>query len=275
MPRKLSICIAQINYSSPSIGEHLERIKGIINRNKEADLIVFPELILHGHPSQESPEGLLYRKAKVVYGGISTKLYSFIREKNARVIFGQIQRKGDDIYNVATYVDRNSVQHYVKTHVHWTEHFTPGNRLKVFETPFGQIGINICFDSAFSEVWRNIALKGPEIIVNISAVPAHFPSSYVHRRMAGAALDNQVFVIFANRAAPAFGGKSSIFNPKGERILSFGTSEVIRTANIDLDEVCAWRKEEAVWKNRRPGLYRKSAQRNLIEPLNSTKINSC
>ncbi|GAB4258299.1 MAG: hypothetical protein Kow0092_05860 [Deferrisomatales bacterium] len=266
MDRTRSVCIAQINYTSRSIRDHLERLKGIIRRHRSADLLVLPELILHGHPSVETPEGFLYRKATVVYGEISSKLYEHIRSQDARVVFGQIRRKGDGMYNVATYVDRDSVQHYVKTHVHWSEHFVPGNKLVTFQTPLGPIGINVCFDAAFPEVWRALALKGPELIVNISAVPTEFPSAYMHRRMAGAALANQLFVVYANRAGPVFGGRSAVFDPRGERIATFGLKEEIHTVRLNLDEVEAWRQEEMVWAHRRPSLYKLVAQGHRQKP---------
>ncbi|NIT00542.1 MAG: hypothetical protein GTO09_00195, partial [Candidatus Latescibacteria bacterium] len=63
-------------------------------------------------------------------------------------------------------MDSEKKESYVKTHVHWTENFVPGKRLKVFSTPVGKIGISICFDAAFPEVWRVLALRGARILVN-------------------------------------------------------------------------------------------------------------
>ena len=195
----MRVCIAQINYGSNNIQEHVDRISAIIDDHKSCDLIVFPELIVHGHPSFEKPEGFLYRRMKVLFGSVSKKIYTFVQAAGARVIIGESQRKGDQFYNVATYVDENSVQTYAKTHVHWTENFTPGAKLRLFDTPFGKVGITICFDAAFSEVWRVLALRGASIIVNIAAVPNTFPVRYMWRRFTGAAINNQVFVIYANR----------------------------------------------------------------------------
>ena len=119
--RKGKICIAQINYNSKNIQKHVERIKNIIRDYKSYDLIVFPELILHGHPSFEKPEGFLYRKMRVMYSAISKDLYQFVKALNARVIIGELKRWGERYYNVATYIDKYVTQSYTKTHVHWTE----------------------------------------------------------------------------------------------------------------------------------------------------------
>lgn len=257
MGRYLDIRLLQVGYDARDIRHHVEKIKGLIAEHRQADLLVFPELCLHGHPSLERPEGFLYRKMRVAYGPISTDLYRFVRDVGARVVIGEMQRKGDELFNVATYLDdERAPQHYVKTHVHWTEHFVPGRALRTFETPFGPLGVNICFDAAFPEVWRTLALLGAEVIVNLSAVPASFPSRYVHRRMSAAALNNQVFVVYANRPGPVFSGESAVFDPRGETLAGLGPDEGTLRVRLDREQVARWREQEPLWPHRRPQLYR-------------------
>jgi predicted amidohydrolase len=257
----MKICIAQINYNARNIQRHIERIKNIINNYKASDLIVFPELILQGHPSIEKPEGYLYRKMKVVNRFISKDLYQFVKNAKARVIIGELQHRGEKYYNKATYIDNDTIQSYTKTHVHWTEHFVPGRELKVFDSAFGKIGITICFDAAFSEVWRVLSLKGAQLIVNISAVPKTFPVAYMWRRLAGAAICNQVFVAYSNRPGPFFSGFSAVFNPQGEPLVNASGEESVIETDIDLDEVQWWRNDEQIYPNRRPLLYREIVKR--------------
>ena len=263
----MKICVAQINYDADHISTHVERIKHIIEEFREYDLIIFPELVLHGHPSFEKPEGFLFRRMKVVYRSISEDLYRFVRELNARVIIGESKRWGDKYYNVATYVDKERTQSYTKTQVHWTENFEKGKSLKVFDSPFGKIGINICFDAAFSEVWRVLALKGAALVVNISAVPRTFPVAYMWRRFVGAAVFNQIFVVFANRPGPFFSGHSAVFDPWGELLVSAGGSAGTIEADMDLGEVERWRNEERIYPNRRPLLYREIVNRHPSETM--------
>jgi predicted amidohydrolase len=256
-----------MNFKTKNIQTHLAKIESIIQEHKSSDLIVFPELILHGHPSIEKPEGFLHRRMKTVYKSISKDLYQLVKDLDARVIIGESKRWGERYYNMATYVDKSTTQSYAKTHVHWTEHFVPGGELKVFETPFAKIGITICFDAAFSEVWRVLALKGADVIVNISAVPKEFPAAFMSRRLAGAAVFNQVYVIYANRAGPVFSGHSAVFNPQGEIIVKAGRREATFEAEIDLDEVAGWRAEEEIFPYRRPLLYREIVNRHRAESV--------
>ena len=139
------ICLAQIGFE-PDIKKNIEKIKTIISEHRKADLIVFPELILHGHPSVDKPEGLLYRRVKNFYRSV---LYRYIKLVGAHVIVGELKGGPGRFYNVATYVDQEQILHYSKTHIHWSENFRAGKELLLFETALGRIGPLICFDAAF------------------------------------------------------------------------------------------------------------------------------
>jgi len=263
---KKKICLAQIAFT-PDIQQNIKNIKTIISDYHKADLIVFPELILHGHPSSDWPEGLLYRRVKHYYNSVASKtddLYKHIQGKKARVIIGELKGKPGRFYNVATYVDEKQVSHYRKTHVHWTENFTPGRKLKIFETALGRVGPVICFDGAFAEVWRVLTLRGADIIVNISATPASFNPDYIWKRLTGAAFFNQVFVIYVNRPGDIYSGHSTVIDPRGNVIIDAGKDENVIECEIDLNDMKKWRQEENLFEHRKPLLYRDIARRSPI-----------
>lgn len=258
----MRITLAQINFDPNDMEGHLDRIKEIISQNAGSDLIVFPELILHGHPSQVKPEGFLYRQVKCHVDHASQQVYEHVKACRTRVVLGELKRTDDLFLNQATYVDEKGPRSYAKTHVHWTENFQPGGRLKVFSTPLGRLGLNICYDSAFSEVWRVLALEGAGLVVNISAVPAHFPVEYMRRRMQGAAVFNQYHVVYVNRPGPVFAGGSALYDPHGDELLALGGGEEVVSVDIDREAVDSWREEEVIYPNRRPLLYRRISDRN-------------
>ncbi len=252
------ICLAQIAFT-PNIQKNIAKIKGIITDHRGADLIVFPELILHGHPSVDKPEGLLYRRVKYFYksvAGDSDDLYRLVRSKKARVLVGELKGGPGRFYNVATYIDKDQVVHYRKTHIHWTENFRAGRELMVFHTPVGRLGPLICFDGAFTEVWRVLTLNGADIVVNISATPASFDTDYIWKRLVGAAFYNQIFVVYVNRPRENFSGHSAVIDPRGNVLVDAGTEETVVECDIDLNEMERWRKEEDLFNYRRPLLYR-------------------
>ena len=259
--KTIKVTLAQINFRPDDVEGHLDHLMDIISQRSDSDLIVFPELILQGHPSDVKPEGYLYRQVKCNLDHASRVIHEHVKKNRARVVLGELKRDGVYYRNLATYMDENGTKSYAKTHVHWTENFLPGGRLKVFSTPFGPMGLNICYDSAFSEVWRVLALNGARFVVNISAVPAAFPARYMRLRMQGAAAFNQYHVIFANRPGPYFSGGSAVYDARGNELASLGMDEEIKEVQIDLGAADEWREEEVIFPNRRPLLYRRVAGR--------------
>lgn len=266
---KRKICLAQIGFT-PDLRQHIEKIKNIISDHSKADLIVFPELILHGHPSVDKPEGYLYRQVKSFYRSVANDaddLYQYIKAKKARVIIGELKGGPGKFFNVATYIDQDQIAHYRKTHVHWTENFKAGRDLKVFDTAVGKIGPLICFDSAFMETWRVITLKRADIIVVISATPASFDAEYIWKRLIGGAFFNQIFVVYVNRPGDFFSGHSAVIDPRGNVLVDAGKGETVIECEINLDEMKHWRREENIFENRRPLLYRDISRRHKIGML--------
>lgn len=249
------VCLAQIDIDIYHPERNVAKMKEIIYEHREADLIVFPELVVHGHIYSSAPKREILEMIARTPPGFKDDLHAFAKEHDIRVIFGECDQVGDRLYNLGVYVSRDKVERYAKTHVHWSENFDAGEELKVFDTPLDRVGMLICFDVAFPEAARVLALQGAKILVAIAAVPKTFDMKYMHRRMAAIALDNQVFSIFVNRAGLNFAGQSAIFNPQGDCVALAEEKEQILTAEIDLFEVDVWRMHESIYAHRRPALY--------------------
>lgn len=254
---KKRVSIAQINIADRNVVENARLITRVIERSSQSDLVVFPELILQGHGHVVAPGQTLsdiFGKKAERPTTINDALHGFAREHGVDVIFGEIDEINGRLYNLAVYVGKD-IQTYAKTHVHWTEEFTPGTELKVFDTKIGPTGILICFDAAFPEAARVLALRGAKTIVVIAAIPFSFDIRYEMIRLQAMAHNNQVFVVFANRCGPGFSGGSVVIDPRGEIISRLGPAEDMLHVNIDLDELDAWRSEERIYSHRRPDLY--------------------
>jgi len=249
------VAVAQIDVDIYRPDLNIAKMKEIIREHREADLIVFPELAVHGHIYSSAPKREILEMIARTPRALEEDLYAFARELDTRVIFGEFDQIDGRLYNLAVYVSRDKVERYAKTHVHWTESFDAGDELRAFDTPLDRIGILICFDAAFPEAARVLALQGAKIIVVIAAVPRTFDVKYMHRRAASIALDNQVFSIFANRVGEGHGGQSAVFNPEGDLIALAGEKEEILAAELNLFEVDVWRMHEAIYAHRRPDLY--------------------
>lgn len=152
--------------------------------------------------------------------------------------------------------------HYSKTHLFqlMDEHhyLTAGDKLTLVKWPWGQVGLTICYDLRFPELFRAYALAGANLIV----VPAEWPKPRLtHWRtlLRARAIENQLYIVACNRVGTSKGttffGYSTIIDPWGETAVEGGETAELLTATIDLDLVREVRERIPVFVDRRPLLY--------------------
>ena len=150
--------------------EDLFKVEKIIDEEgaKGTDIIVLPET----WRGQSQPETLK---------GETITALSELARKNNTYILSPIDRKdGKSRYNSAVLIDRKGkvVFVYDKVYPYWSEFdltppVTPGTNLEsVFDTDFGRIGIAICYDANFPEIWQAMREKGAEMVLWASAYSA-------------------------------------------------------------------------------------------------------
>ncbi len=225
--------------------ENLSKIKTIIQKKKDSDLIIFPESIL----LIDSLEPI-------------NMIQNIVTKYSTAVIIGIIHQKGKRLYNYAYYISPKKVERYQKVHVHWTEKFVPGKKFKVVKTPFGKIGLLICYDASFQESGRILALMGAEIIVGIYAIPSHFPYKINLIRSQSMAVNNQVYVINSCKLGEKYVGHGAIFDPYGKNLIELSRGLSIITKTIDLEVIKKWREKEKIFTHRKPKLYSIIASNN-------------
>jgi predicted amidohydrolase len=98
-------------------------------------------------------------------------------------------------------------------------HFHKGSGVPVFETPFGTLGLQICYDLFFPELAKLSCLKGAEIVVNISASPITARALF-EKIIEARAVENAVFFAYLNRVGTdlglVFAGGSALVGPRGQ-----------------------------------------------------------
>jgi len=227
----------------------------------EADLLVLPELCNTGYVFK-STEEVKALSEEVPKGQTTKALASFAREENLYVVAGLCERNDRGFYNSAILVGPNGfVAVYRKTHLFDREKlwFTRGtDPFGVYEISKARVGIMICFDWIFPEVIRILALKGAQIVCH----PSNLVLPYCQRALLGAAVQNRVFVITANRVGTErgvkFTGMSQIINPRMEILArSRRTGEEVRIAEIEPKDADSKRITEHndLWADRRIDLY--------------------
>ena len=143
-----------------------------------------------------------------------------------------------------------------------SDHEAPGEEVVLSATADGvELGLTVCYDVRFPELYRILAVRGARIIT----IPAAFtvPTTRDHWEVLvrARAIEDQVFVIAANQVGEhaeglRSGGRSMIVDPWGLVLAQAADSETVITADLDLDAQAAMRTRLPSLANRRPAAYR-------------------
>ena len=190
------------------------------------------------------------------------------KEKKVFLAFGFVEKAEKDgkqvLYNSVALIDRDGVPlgQYRKSHLvdgPETASFEKGTEYSVFDTEIGKIGIMICWDTAYPEVARILALKGAEIILVPAAWEAPFDEDWDIVQCARS-FDNVLYVASCNHVGTdrelTFFGKSKIVGPVGRTIKQAGSGEEVIRAAVDLDLLPELRNDFYVLlRDRNPNTY--------------------
>jgi len=120
-------------------------------------------------------------------------------------------------------------------------YFARGDRMPIFETPVGRVGVEICFDIFFPEITKLYALEGADMVLCISASPS-VTREYFEKILPARAIENTIFVAYANLVGTeqnmTFWGGNQLIGPRGN-VKAGGKPflEGLVKAEVDLNEL--------------------------------------
>ena len=261
-------------------------------RSLGAELVVLPELFCTeyfcrvggklGSPEAKAAEAAIAaakERYPVPIARKSNEEAGKGRRKNKVVLVaGSVfERDGDKYFNTSAVFGPKGerIGHYRKTHIphdpgFWEQHyFSPGDTgIKVFDTPFGRLAVQICYDQWFPEAARLAALQGAEIIVYPTAIgdvddikgddEGNWREMWTSAQV-GHAVCNNVFVAAVNRVGregpTTFWGGSFVADPCGRVLKQAGVAEEVVVVRCDLSRVRKMQEEWGFLKERRPDVY--------------------
>ena len=145
---------------------------------------------------------------------------------------------------------------------HEQGYYHPGDRgAPVYDTPFGKIGVAICYDRHFPEYMRALALAGAQIVFTPQAgAVGEWPEGLFEAEMRVAAFQNGYFTALCNRVGEepklTFAGSSFVCGPAGNVIAQAGQGrEEILLCDCVLDKIDKSHARQLFIKDRRPELY--------------------
>ena len=235
-----------------------------------ADIISLPEMWNCPYQAENFP---VY--AEPEKGDSWLALSTIARKNSAYIVGGSVPELGEDgrVYNSCYVFDRCGKQigkhrkvHLFDIYAHGEQVFresdtlTGGDSFDVFETEWGRMAVNICFDIRFPESSRIPALEGARVIFNpasfnMTTGPAHWELAFRQR-----AVENQLFMVGTAAARDAESGytgygHSIITDPWGKVLLQMDEKEGAAITEIDLDYADEVRKKLPLLQARRTDVY--------------------
>lgn len=199
----------------------LEAVAGLVDQEGAlgVDLIALPET--WAGQTKNQPETL--------FGPIITTMSALARKHNTWIVCPIDRLDGNRRVNSAVLIDRSGAVAglYDKVYPYWGEFdLAPvvdiGTEAPVFETDFGRVGLAICFDANFPEVWKEMADQGAELVI--------WPSAY----SAGTTLQAHALINHFAIVTSTYTSDCLVYDINGQELL-YEQSEDINISRITLD----------------------------------------
>ncbi|UCF80380.1 MAG: carbon-nitrogen hydrolase family protein [Acidobacteriota bacterium] len=215
---KLKIAVVQFRIRNYRPEENLKRAEKFVERAKKsrANIVVFPEDFVTGPIEKRT----MLADPKHEYRKFFQRL---ARRHKIDVVPGSvIEKDSSKLHNTAYYIASGGkvLSRYRKVNLWHPERksFTPGRKVSVFGTRYGKVGLVICWDLIFPEIFRKMAARGVEIVICPSYWLAgdagvglrHNPDAEVESvdsLCVGRAFENEIILVFCNAAGRPRTGK--------------------------------------------------------------------
>lgn len=214
----MKLLLIQKDISDIAYLAHFDRAK-----SKNPDLVCLGELAV---------SGCLYDGGE---GFSLQQIITSLADYGFAVMLGFPHRKEEGLFNSYIFCDDGQLDIYEKINLfepmNETQAYVPGSQPKVFDSRFGRLGMAICYDLRFPELFEQLAKMGAETVF----VPAAFPRVRIadwRELLVKRAVDNKINVIGINAVGSddryEFGGSSMVVSSSGEILAAADeTSETI------------------------------------------------
>jgi formamidase len=219
-----------------------ERVLGVRAVVPHVQLVLLPELHLSGQPRLLEEQASYPDDVAVpIPGPLTEALGEIARESGLWLVPGTVFERGESgIHNTALAFSPAGelVARYRKVFP-WQPHeeSVPGDRFVTFDVPgVARIGLAICYDGNFPEVFRQLAWMGAEVVLQPTLTTTSDRDAELVLARANA-IANQLYVVNLNAAAPAGLGRSLVVDPEGLVRRQAGEGEELITDVLDVDVV--------------------------------------
>lgn len=252
--------------------KNLEKTEAFIREAKAngADIVALPEVFNVIDKSKTPAESIPHGESTQLLIKLAKELGIYIHGGS----IGEENPDGAKRYNTTVFIQPNGeiMAKYRKLHLfdidmpdgtkkRESDRIAPGEKIVNVETEFANIGLSICYDLRFPELFRTLALNGAELIF----VPANFtmPTGKDHWEalLRARAIENTVYIAAPGQIGTKIGnspsfGASMIIDPWGTVIARASEREEVIYADIDAAYLQRVRQLIPCLQNRRSDVYR-------------------
>jgi predicted amidohydrolase len=271
-PHHLTVGVVQTNSQDDKQANIAEALAGIDRAARMgARFVSLPETWSYLGPGKGS-----HAAAERVPGDLTRILADKARERSIYLHAGSILEKvseHDKLYNTTVVFDPSGdiVARYRKMHLfdvdiagekafRESDEIEPGEEIVTFDLDGIRVGLAICYDVRFPELFRILALSGAEIIMLPAAFTLMTGKDHWEPLIRARAIENTVFMIAAAQVGShppgrmCF-GRSMVVDPWGVVLAQAGDIPTVITATLELDEISRVRRQIPSLKNRTPDRY--------------------
>lgn len=255
--------------SNEDVEDNLKQIESLIDKavNQGARLIILPENACFmgdefqkvsiaealGNGPIQKAIALMAKKHQcwILVGSLPIQTVQGMRVKQTSILFdssGEIAIHYDKIHLFDVKVSEQEAHQESRV-------TSPGCELVTASTPYGTIGLSICYDLRFPELYRALVERGAQLISVPSAFTEVTGRAHWECLLRARAIENQVYVLAANQGGVHQNGRqtyghSMIVSPWGEILAQCDKGPGVILADIDLRRQDQIRQDFPVLKHR-------------------------
>jgi predicted amidohydrolase len=264
----MRVAACQLN-SGPDRKVNLDIARELLEQAAEsgADLAVLPEFVDYLGVASGAPAG------EPADGEFGQFFAAAARELGIWVLAGSFREAGPEngrTYNTSLLFGRDGslAARYRKIHLYDVEipgrvsyresaAVAPGEQAMIHGVEGAQLGLTICYDLRFPDLYRALAVAGATVLVVPAAFMAHTGRDHWEVLLRARAIENQCYVVAAaqigdHEPGRTCYGRSMVVDPWGTVIAQAPDVTGIITAELDLDRLAAIRTQLPSLANRRP-----------------------
>jgi predicted amidohydrolase len=243
MDKKMKIGLVQYSPIWEDKNASREKINNFLSPVVELDLLIFPEMTLTGFTMKSK------RFAENLEGESYLFFSALAKQKKCAVLYGVIEKGNKKNFNTLVHLNNQGKILSVYRKIHPFSYskedvfFGKGKETVITRVKGIKIGLSICYDLRFPELYRFYAKEKVHLIVDIANWP-HTRIEHWRALLKARAIENQCYVVGVNRVGDDpklhYNGFSSVFDPMGKEIISIENDEKIIYAEVDkkyVDEV--------------------------------------